>query len=748
MALSEQLVSLFAKTVVAQNGKKDTNAAKTVYGKIIEYNGRKYAQLDGSDQLTPVETTTSVKDGDRVTVKIENHTAMVTGNLSDPAASGNTVTEMGGHISEFEIIIAHKVTAEELAATNAYIENLKAISAKFEEMSAVTAEIEELQAKMANIDHLTAVDIEALNAELENLRARFGEFDVISTEDLTAVNAEIDNLKAYVGEFTYVSTDVLEAIQANVKQLDTDKLSAKDAEIKYANIDFANITEVAVKKIFADYGVIEEIIIGEGTVVKELIGVRIKGDLIEAKSLKVDRLVVKGTDGKYYALSTDFSGIPNVEPVEEDAIHGSVIIAKSVTAEKIAVEDLVAFGATIGGFEITKDAIHSHGKTSVNNTVRGIFMDNLGQIEFGDGDHFIRYARDEETGSYRLVVNADSIIFGGNKSVESEITTMNKTLESTTDSATESTTKIAQLRALLSQVVTDEDGNSLMIETPEGYTLTTETLTIDGITLSAMDGVVTMTGEDVYLITDGEHAGKYCATIDGVTYLVDYTPATCTFNVSDLEAAINNANSGLSSLTGRFDSIDCIVTNIQTIVDKLRPIGGYIYIDDNFELEGGDTKPAIVLGESGTDFKVVITNEEIAFMEGSVVPAYISGQTFIAQNIEVKQQLIQGGFAWLTHGGNLGLVWTGPTIANVYITNHTDYAMTSTTPSSVSIGHPVGVNATFTDANDYDIRVTIYMGDIEIYTNILAAVEAGKNVAFYSREFIVTGDIYVEIEPV
>lgn len=420
MALSEQLISQFAKTIIANGTKQDTNKNQTLYGKTVKRNGQTYVQLDGSDLLTPVETTVSSNDGDRVTVKIENHTAIVTGNLSDPSASSVTVTEMGGHISEFEIIIAHKVTAEELAATNAYIENLIAISAKFEEMYAVTAEIEELQAKLATIDHLTATDIEAITAEIETLRAKFAEFDCLTVEDLTVVNAEIDNLKVYVGEFTYVSAEVLEAIQADVKKLDAEKLNAEQAEIHFANIDFANITELAVKKIFADYGVIEEIIISEGTVVKELVGVRIKGDLIEANTLKADSLVVKGDDGIYYRLNIACGAITDPEALTteeleafQNGLSGKVIVAKSIAAEKIAVDDLVAFGATIGGFNITNGAIYSGVKESISNASQGVHLSRDGQINIGDSSHYLKYYQTED-GSFKFDIAADNIMFTGN----------------------------------------------------------------------------------------------------------------------------------------------------------------------------------------------------------------------------------------------------------------------------------------------------------------------------------------------
>ena len=64
-------------------------------------------------------------------------------------------------------------------------------------------------------------------------------------------------------------------------------------------------------------------------------------------------MVVKGSDGLYYKLNTDGSTVES-EQTEYNSLNGSVITAKSITATKISVDDLVAFGATIGGFNITK----------------------------------------------------------------------------------------------------------------------------------------------------------------------------------------------------------------------------------------------------------------------------------------------------------------------------------------------------------------------------------------------------------
>lgn len=104
--------------------------------------------------------------------------------------------------------------------------------------------------------------------------------------------------------------------------------------------------EAIVKRLKADEILADDITGATGNFTKYLTGVRIIGDLIEAGTLKTDRLIVKGSDGNYYRINTDFTGIPNVEPVEEDTIHGSILVAESITADKINVTDLFSQNIT------------------------------------------------------------------------------------------------------------------------------------------------------------------------------------------------------------------------------------------------------------------------------------------------------------------------------------------------------------------------------------------------------------------
>ena len=84
MDLSKQLVKDFVE-VTGDSKRTDT----TVYGTIVENNGAMCVRIDGSDEITPIVSTTTVKEGDRVTVHIRNHQTVVTGNTTNPSIGIN-----------------------------------------------------------------------------------------------------------------------------------------------------------------------------------------------------------------------------------------------------------------------------------------------------------------------------------------------------------------------------------------------------------------------------------------------------------------------------------------------------------------------------------------------------------------------------------------------------------------------------------------------------------------------------------
>ena len=443
MSLSSDLISEFVKVT------KDDEKPKSetiVYGTTVVYEGSTYVKLDGSELLTPVSTTSSTKDGERVTVMIKDHTATITGNMSSPSARSGDVEDIAGNvkknadqISEFEIVIARKVETSDFNAEKARIDNLIAENATItEKLTAAEGEIDTLQAGNATItEKLTAAEGEIENLDADKLSVRDADIKYATIGDLEATDAKFNNLDS-----TYAKIDVLNAQQAQI-----DNLGAK-----YATIDFANINQAAITKIYAEHGIIDDLTFKDGRVVGELVGVRIKGDLIEAGTLKADKLVVKGSDGLYYKLNIEGGATVSEQVSDEDlqnGLSGDIIVAKSIVAEKVAVDDLVAFGATIGGFHIANNSIYSEGKAALANKNPGIYFDKDGQLSVGDGNNYLRYFKDEK-GKYKLEVSASSILMklGGNAS----------TLEDAVDNVEKNINYLAEKTEYIS-VGTDDDEN-------------------------------------------------------------------------------------------------------------------------------------------------------------------------------------------------------------------------------------------------------------------------------------------------
>lgn len=122
MALSSDLASQFAKVAAGgRDGKKEF----TVYGKASVQNGKTSVLFDGAEEATPVESTVSVKDEERVIVSVNHHQATIMGNLSDPSAS---VSETEGIKLEVKSVDENlrssiTITAEQIRSEVTDVEN-------------------------------------------------------------------------------------------------------------------------------------------------------------------------------------------------------------------------------------------------------------------------------------------------------------------------------------------------------------------------------------------------------------------------------------------------------------------------------------------------------------------------------------------------------------------------------------------------------------------------------------------------
>lgn len=598
MKLSNDLLTQFVKiTKTEEKPKGDT----TLYGTAeVDENGNVSIRFDGADISTPATTTVSIQDGDYVTAMIKNHAVIITGNKSAPAAVKERPSSSGGKVSFVGTLIGETASLELLQTERARIDKLYADDVTIRgRLDTNEGKIENLEAADVNITgRLTSAEGNITDLQTKMLTADSAVITDLQAKMLTADSATIKNLEAADVDIT----GRLSTAEGNITNLQAEKLDAESAKLIYANIDFSNIGKAAMEYFYSQSGLIEDVTIGDGTITGHLVGVTISGDLIEGNTVVAEKLVIKGEDGLYYKLNTD-GVVTEAEQTAYNSLNGQVILAKSITASKISVDDLVAFDATIAGINITDGALYSGTKSSVDNTTSGFYLDKDGQIAFGGADNFVKFYKDTD-GTYKLAISADSIVFATTgKDVETAITEVNDEAnavrdiaESADEKATNAQTLIAQLSDSISMLVTDGNGTSLMTQTDEGWV----------------------------------------------------------FSTADIQSAINSTVEQLNSLNVELGDTSHTVDVLQQAVDDLGEIAEYVTIGTY------EDEPCIELGEGDSEFKLRITNTRMMFMEGSSVVAYFNNQSLYIKKAVVEEELQQGGFVWKARSnGNLGLVWKG-----------------------------------------------------------------------------------------
>lgn len=207
------------------------------------------------------------------------------------------------------------------------------------------------------------------------------------------------------------------------------------------------------------------------------------------------------------------------------------------------------------------------------------------------------YYKKEETEA-AIQIESDSIKshVSATYTTKDETADVSEAANAANERVTTAETLIQQLSNCIAMLVTDENGESLMTQTENGWTFSMKE------TSEAVSSLTTL------LETLQQETGSTQATVNA------------------LVQAVADHGEALEYVT------------VTTYEDE----------------------PCIELGESDSDFKLMITNTRIMFMNGSNVPTYINTNGLVTQNIEVKGEIVQGGYVMLnTADGGWGLLWKG-----------------------------------------------------------------------------------------
>mgnify|MGYP004457853859 CR=1 FL=1 len=245
-------------------------------------------------------------------------------------------------------------TAADVATAKTDIENLKSSKANIEDLTAAAGRIDVLEAESASVKQLVA--------------------GKASVADLTAATGRIDDLEA----------DTASLEQAVVEKASIADLNATNAEISNlktgkADVDLLNVVKATIEDLLVRGGIITDSLTGvEINATKFLTGVTIIGDVIKAGTLAADRIILTGENGLIYELNVNAGNLTASQLTEEQykqALDGSVLVASSITTDKLAAGSVTA--QVIASGAVTTDKLEVGAVKAKHIDVDDLFAQNI-----------------------------------------------------------------------------------------------------------------------------------------------------------------------------------------------------------------------------------------------------------------------------------------------------------------------------------------------------------------------------------
>ena len=225
--------------------------------------------------------------------------------------SANAITAIRADIRE---LVAGNITTDQLYADLAVIAAAQITAANIEKANIQWAEIENLAVEIAKV----------VNAEIKHAKIDWAQIE----------NAEID-----AADIKNLSASIATIVKAEIALAEIDWAQIKNAEIDTAQIKLGAITQALIAA-----GAIGTAQIADGSITEAKV-VSLNADVIKTGTLSVERLLLKGANGLFYALNATAGGLTSTQLTQEqykNAISGTALVARSVTADKIAAKSITA----------------------------------------------------------------------------------------------------------------------------------------------------------------------------------------------------------------------------------------------------------------------------------------------------------------------------------------------------------------------------------------------------------------------
>ena len=315
--------------------------------------------------------TAKIQDGSIVTAKIHDG-AIDSAKIGDAAVTRAKIDEAAIGAAQIEdgVITSAKIGAGEIQTAN--IHDAAITEAKITDGAIKNAKIDDAAISMAKIQ----------DAAITNAKIGGAAVGTANIQDAAITNAKIGGAAvgtANIQDAAIVAAKILdgEIITAKIADLAVTgakiaDLAVTTAKIAQAAITNAQIANAAVDTAQIALGAITAALIANGAVGTAQIAdasitdakiVSLNADVITSGTLATERLIIRGDDGLIYEINAQASGLTLEELQDEkyrEQLNGTVIVARSITADQIAAATITAneiLSGTITGDKIAAATI-------------------------------------------------------------------------------------------------------------------------------------------------------------------------------------------------------------------------------------------------------------------------------------------------------------------------------------------------------------------------------------------------------
>lgn len=704
-----ELLTPIATTTNVAPGERVTvmikNHTATVTGNVSSPSARVVDIEDQADAITELEIA--------IAKKVDTEQL-----IAEQARIDSLVAE---NVTIKQKLAASDAVIEDLEAGNITVtEQLVANAADIEELKT-----KKLDADVAVLKYAEITDLQATDATLHNLESTYAEFTKASAERFEAIEADIEDLNALNIKATYATIAQLNvergritALESEVSDIDTlifGSATGNVIQTSFANAVIAQLGEAQIKSAMIESVSASKLSAGEVNTNKVSLVSEDGKLVISDETLQIsDGTRVRVQIGK--DASNDYS--INIWDADGNLMFSEGGITDSAIKEAIIRNDMVSDTANIAAHKLNIDSLFEeiNGSEKTIKSAR-VYLDEEGQsldVAFKsmttdvDGlsetvssqgskisvlqDKFSSkvWQNDIDTAVNEVGIQTETLstqyeelqqdVNGMVATVASHTSQIG--LKADTSTVVQVTERVSSLETNLSgfkstvseTYVSKSDMDRMTTRMSAAETsisqnstaieLRTSELEADiAVAQAAADGAqgtatsaeerATSAESLIQLLT--ESLSTLVTDTNGQS-LMTQTENGWTFSTEELQRIVDTTSENLDALTNEVGDVSSIVSILRQSVDDLGILSEYINIGT---YEG---EPCIELGESDSDFKLLITNTRIMFREGSGVPAYFNNQSMYIKKAVVEEELRQGEFIWKARSnGNLGLIWKGAT---------------------------------------------------------------------------------------